>query len=162
MKRIIIAAALALSFVAGPAGAGTLHDKGREQITKLVTELVNERLQFLERAVVAFNGGDCPDGWERFQLAAGRFVLGYDEEDRRDSRQVLSLGGAETHRLTAQETPSHRHEQVTHPRRCDGDCGALVEVRQVETSPEAVEAHNNMPPYLVLNFCRWSSERLTD
>ena len=155
MKRITIiaAAALAISAVAGPAGAGELHDRGKRQIEELVTKLVNERLLFLESAVVVFDGVDCPDGWERYQPAAGRFLLGFDEEDRRDNRRVLSLGGAETHRLTAQETPSHSHGQVSHPRRCDGDCGALVEVRQVETPPEAVEAHNNMPPYLVLNFC---------
>lgn len=105
-------------------------------------------------AVVAFHG-DCPKkGWESYQLGAGRFLLGFDKNDTRKERKLHYPGGSETHKLTAEEIPSHGHNQVAHGRRCSGECKSLVDVGQTRTSSEAAKAHQNMPPYLVVSFCK--------
>lgn len=121
-------------------------------------------------AVVAFDG-PCPEGeeWELYQLAAGRFLLasGNNRLEGSKHHELHDEGGRETHTLTIQEMPTHNHD--------NGAGNLLVRItgedtsRTVDRDTARVEfdnrigvpikeagggnPHNNMPPYLVLNFC---------
>lgn len=114
-------------------------------------------------AVVAFDG-KCPeDGWETYQLGAGRFLLGADKK-----RALHDTDGYETHTLTVAEMPTHNHNgdgslllvKVTGGHTAPGfdtaDGHIEFSLRQgykMESAGKG-EAHNNMPPYLVVNFCK--------
>ena len=56
-------------------------------------------------AVVAFDG-ECPkNGWETYQLGAGRFLFGADK-----TRVLHDEGGEENHTLSIPEMPKHNHD----------------------------------------------------
>lgn len=118
-------------------------------------------------AVVAFEK-ECPDGWERYHAASGRFLLGAGEDD--DTGEVYELhddGGASEHMLTVPEMPEHTH---------DKDGKLLLVMRSRNLTATEVDSkghdeinirhgfdmqpmgenmpHENMPPYYVVNFCK--------
>lgn len=116
-------------------------------------------------AVVAFNTAfdskKCPEGWEHYQLGAGRFLLGSGK-----GRELHADGGAETHTLTVPEMPTHNHDSgkyslvvKSHTETTDetDDIGGEeINVRRgfPMVSQGEGKAHNNMPPFLVVNFCK--------
>lgn len=113
-------------------------------------------------AVVAFDT-ECPkDGWEPYKRGAGRFILGADK-----IREIHDKGGAAEHKLTIAEMPEHNHHKGDGKRyvvqmtgkdtttRTDQTSGEIDIVQGFELVDEGKgQPHNNMPPYLVLNFCR--------
>lgn len=132
-------------------------------------------------AVVAFDG-KCPTGWTPYEAGAGKFLLGAGTGTLRyrgphqpeNAPTEMSLtpvehgdqGGAEQHKLTDLEMPQHWHEyQDAHPNRPeDGakyDAGGHQDVRFSKNpvlkrtdSRGGNQAHNNMPPYIALYFCK--------
>jgi hypothetical protein len=130
-------------------------------------------------AVMAFDLKEgCPTGWSPYTKAWGRFLVGaMADKDRnqipggfiRDSRGVnLSPrafgepGGEEMHLLTEPEMPKHSHQQVWG--QGNGTLGS-AEGESVRRFPgRALDqntldkggdtAHNNMPPYIALYFCK--------
>ena len=54
--------------------------------------------------VVAYFEKDCPQGWEAYDAAQDRFMIGASQ-----SRPVLAQGGEETHTLLESKIPAHQH-----------------------------------------------------
>ena len=118
-------------------------------------------------AVLAFHG-ECPKGsrWEPYQLGAGRFLLGADRT--RKDLTLYKTGGHKTHTLTVPEMPTHNHNnrgelllvKVTgdgtatgsDTKNADREFSLAEGYRMIEMG--GGQPHNNMPPYLVLNFCK--------
>lgn len=71
-------------------------------------------------AVMAFDLPEgCPDGWTRFEAGSGRMIVGVGKrvgvegsfQLLADSNgSVYQTGGAETHKLTENQLPSHSHD----------------------------------------------------
>ena len=109
---------------------------------------------------------DCaalgPD-WKRYEGISGRFPLGAGENEDRGEKRTFSTGqggGEYRHELTVEEMPKHKHSFRMKADHVRGDHGDDWPVHHghwntFETA-EAGESqpHNNMPPYLVMNFCR--------
>ncbi len=127
-------------------------------------------------AVIAFDlPSGCPLGWrdvglresERF---AGRMLIAVGPRVDREkgqttlARKLNDFGGTESHKLTVEELPKHSHPL----NRVDGDDRTGGKFFQGGDAPrEALRpsagttlgaggglAHNNMPPYIALFFCK--------
>ena len=58
-------------------------------------------------AIMAFALSSCPSGWNPYTAAAGRTIIGSGSATASTSVRALgSIGGAETHKLTANEMPA--------------------------------------------------------
>lgn len=130
---------------------------------KFLSETVS-RVAFPAGAVIAFSS-NCPAGWSSYDPAKDRFILGAG-----GTYTLLGTGGEATHSLTNQELPSHSH--ALHPElilfgpqpasqfaSVESGNYPLNRSREIIPPPTPSSAggnapHNNMPPYLVLNFCR--------
>jgi len=160
MKEFMLAVALALGFAALAASA---QPHPMLAVVKKSIVLTEEPCDSLG------------DGWTNYSLISGRFPLaagtGRDENDEikafiltpEHSRQ----GGTYRHTLTEPEMPSHKHsyrDKHLRDRRGpeigdDDDRERHYRHDGRETgSTGKSQPHNNMPPYLVLNFCRWSGD----
>ena len=88
----------------------------------------------------------------------GRFALGAGQGADLTERILKIKGGEETHRLTVEEMPSHGHG-YDQRNRDDGFSGAMDPNYfcrgtdgKTTTSTGGDQAHNNMPPFLILNY----------
>jgi len=108
------------------------------------------------------------DGETTFNLPdlRGRMPLGKDNMNgvsvnRVENEQADSLGGhsgAENHQLTVSEMPSHTHSVLSwantgssNPAFSTNSTGGTSQGSSVNASGSS-EPHNNMPPYLTLNY----------
>lgn len=116
-------------------------------------------------AILAFNQ-DCSNirGWEPYRLAEGRFILGFDGSQIAE-KQVEKFGGSETVTLDQVNLPAHTHSlplklldsNPAGTRLAGGDRGiaAYANVPRKTLREDIVpEPVANMPPYVVLMFCR--------
>ena len=117
-------------------------------------------------AIVAFDR-KCPEGWEAYKPIAGRFPLasgrGTDERGESVSFTIGDAKGEYENLLTPTEMPNHGHSYNDHylgnpgngrysGDRDDKERDLIYKKRDtVKTGGNA--PHNNMPPYLALNFC---------
>lgn len=126
-------------------------------------------------AVVAFNSvNGCPVGWQLFTPALGRMIVGATQDAQVDNdktsltqRQLLDTGGAEKHRLSVAEMPSHNHTNGhyryllksrgfnTYHGKDDKTSGEpnLKCIASIKASGGG-QAHNNMPPFIALYYCQ--------
>ena len=111
------------------------------------------------KAVIAFNSRACPDGWDEFDFAKGRVIVGAGRGHGLSPRILGDTGGEERHLLTEREMPSHRH-QVSPGRASSPTTGSSLPYREhPNQGPWNTEIaggnqpHNNMPPFLVLQYC---------
>lgn len=145
------------------------------KIEKLEQEL--RPFKVARGAVVAFdrdrdNGGTCPRGWDYYEPAGGRFIVGAGQHsnifagvelNRYPSHMenaARAVGGAEKHKLSIAEMPSHSHGVAYG---VDGDRKAGMNndpdhsyhgTGALRIPPEGGgQAHNNMPPYVALFYC---------
>ena len=105
-------------------------------------------------AVVAFDLSVCPDGWDNFNPAAGRTIVGVGRSEELTERTLLERGGSETHTLTIAEIPPHTHSGNI------GTGGASFEHHQFNDRPPLTgwnsttgstgggETHNIMQPFV--------------
>ena len=119
----------------------------------------------LPENIVVMTDGECSQlgkDWQLYGPIQGRFPIGAGQNtDASGNTKTFSVGqedneGEYTHRLTIAEMPrhAHGHNGISPGRhRCGGDCdGIQGSAGAVEAGGNA--AHNNIPPYLVLNFCK--------
>lgn len=126
-------------------------------------------------AIVAFNSPEgCPVNWVPFIPANGRMIIGATHTDTNNEnnggltqRKLLDTGGAETHRLSVNEMPSHNHARGsymyllrsngrgTYSGRSDDTRGEPnLYNKGAITSAGGNRAHNNMPPFIALYYCQ--------
>ena len=99
--------------------------------------------------------------WKRYEGMGGRFPLGAGgtKDARGEARTSIigDEGGVYMHPLTVAEMPSHRHGFMGSegPRSVDDwDNEHAHRAKRRTTDPTGGnQPHNNMPPYLVVNFC---------
>lgn len=121
-------------------------------------------------AVIAFNG-ECPPGWDKFDIASGRFLVAAGTgQDANGKLETFELGpnvkGEYVHRLSIDEMPSHNHGFKKQIAGVPTFVGVAVGVPSSKTDNNFVnafldadfnqgegDAHNNIPPYIALNFC---------
>lgn len=112
-------------------------------------------------AVVAFNLSSCPSGWSDFSPAHGRTVVGVGRGEGLSNRALLELGGAENHKLTIPEMPSHAHTgnvsigdgySFEHHQSNNRLPGHKWEKQSGKTGGN--QPHNNMQPYVALRYCQ--------
>lgn len=109
---------------------------------------------------------DCDllgESWRPYQPISGRFAiasgLGKDGRGEAMDFPVGDEGGEYRHPLTVAEMPEHVHPYSdNHPGSVRADYGDDEPGERKETIREtepagASEPHNNIPPYLALNFC---------
>lgn len=119
-------------------------------------------------AVVPFNLDSCPSGWAEFTTARGRMVIGTNPAQFANpyGEGVISLrtrnltGGAETHTLTIAELPAHTHAGPSGTNSLAiGGLAWINGLFPAQTQSSAAHTggdlpHNNMPPYLVMMWCK--------
>lgn len=120
--------------------------------------------------IVAWNSEAAPKGWAICNGNNGQPINDVVIPDLRgkfvygsiDNKNLHATGGKETHALTIDEFPNHTHEvqnNINKNNSCScggGGCGCL---QHKETTNGLVigttgnnKPHENMPPYLVLNY----------
>ncbi|MYA88198.1 MAG: hypothetical protein F4X97_07060 [Boseongicola sp. SB0662_bin_57] len=138
------------------------------RIRETIERLVNERFE----SAILMTDQDCAvfgDAWELYNPARGRFPLasgsGTDDRDETvEPFQIGDRGGEYQHVLTEPEMPSHVHtyedkyldnRESENANRGDDDDEERRYGRDARNTGVAgqTQPHNNMPPYLVLNFC---------
>ena len=130
---------------------------------------------FPKHAVVAFKEGikrkgedekeKCPDGWEEYDQAEGRFIIG---AGRRNGFEIgmRESGGEYRVKLEIEHMPRHKHEN---PSRGWEGRGSKEEVQALQATDKGEYGgtharptdfvgeglpHNNMPPYIALLWCK--------
>lgn len=166
-SQVIVVAAAIGSVVAVMRGAveGFIDDGVNHSLTRLAE---TDRITgFARGAVVAFNRADCPRGWTAFVPGAGRFIVGAGRHTINDQwgNEIAELalreqGGERTHVLTEEEMPRHSHlyefsSGNNSPQYVDHSSNEFgLKDRRERTTQEGRNApHNNMPPYVALNYC---------
>lgn len=124
-------------------------------------------LLFPSGMVAAFDLDTCPDGWELLESVAGRTIIGAGPKtDLTSERKRGERAGEEVHLLTVDEIPSHNHgngwlgagditpSEVAQAARYPGNLPTRK--GSESSSVGGSKAHNNMPPFLVLTYCKRS------
>lgn len=161
------------------------NDALRKQIA--VFEGANDEKAFHAKlpsgAVIAFAGTEaqpCPSrGWELFEKAKGRFIVGagHGLRSKLTPHQSGDIGGEEKVILTVSEMPEHNHfvSSGYGPNWHDGLAGSAapegIDRKFNDPNPKirrdgghgihkeligntgGNKAHNNMPPFLALYYC---------
>lgn len=100
------------------------------------------------------------DGSTTFNVpnAKGRVIAGYDSTQT-EFDALAEAGGAKTHTLTEAEMPAHTHGATAYLSNGLGDASTFGTGENTESSSTATTAskggggaHNNLQPYLVLNW----------
>ena len=126
-----------------------------------------------EIGMISYFEKKCPDGWTTYSESNGRFIItsgsysGLAEDNRNETKQyeVGESGGEIEHKLIINEIPSHNHLNGNFKYLLRNTGSATTDGTDSSTNePDIVNkgeilsaggdlAHNNMPPYLVLNAC---------
>lgn len=181
---ILLATAGALSVVLGVVFNSVAATTAKETAERVAIDRISDRLRkdppFIKDVqtgiavvppgtVAAFDLASCPDGWSEFAEGAGRTLVGVGSGEGLSSRTLKETGGEESHTLTIEEMPGHRHtlpdtvivargqEIQLSQRASDLAYSAFVmaEPDLDYTSDEGDGSpHNNMPPYIALYLCK--------
>ena len=131
---------------------------------------------------IAYFEGNCPDGWEEYLYAKGRFICaagtysGTAEDGRVESKTYNSgdTGGEIKHKLIVAESASHNHINGVYKYILQSDCHYTVIATDIgcgtpnlDSESEILSSggdqpHNNMPPYIVLRACKKGKENVID
>lgn len=105
-------------------------------------------------AIVAFDLEECPDGWEEFKPADGRFLVGVGRLIEDDPRFVFQLGDSGG-------TAMHRHfERAERAELAEGTGDGSNVHRDPSASEPAHHRHfqtnrvDHYPPYVGVRFCK--------
>jgi hypothetical protein len=141
-------------------------DQDMAELKSRLAILEGERLS---RGTVLWSAEpSCPPGFEVYETARGRTIVGggnTSNEDDRESKistwKLGYVGGEEQHKLTDAEMPKHTHPTFlnkgtggTSRYASDGVSGSNEEIQRGTTgSAGENSAHNNMPPFVALTPC---------
>jgi len=127
--------------------------------------LINKVPQLLvpSGAIVAFDGSGCPEGWEEYNNAKGKVVIGADHK----SFTVGDKGGNATITIEEKNLPPHSHKQ-----KLSGGPGQLPGFVHTTGQAWSYTAHginidhktdggngkkerlSNMQPWIALRYCK--------
>lgn len=166
-RAVVVCSMLAASLV------WTGSALGQHSLVDLA-QRVDQLFRLLDHSII-LTDQDCAiigDDWKRYEALDGKMPLasGAHTDGREDTRTfaVGQVGGAYAHQLKMDEMPSHAHqyrdrfldERRGGPRLGDDDDRDRhygVDSRTTSETGGGDEhggkPHENMPPYLVLNFC---------
>ena len=153
---------------AGNVAAETVVDELLEHGT-VETLIENVAGAVPEGAVAAFTTS-CPDGWESFTGAEGRFILGVGQGPLKKAVRLEEPGGEEEVALQDKQLPSHAHpfDETNH---FNVEIVKTNQNKKIHVSPAGDypvnfsksaaregdgHPHNNMPPFIALQFCKKS------
>ncbi|MDE0035588.1 MAG: hypothetical protein OXU75_20975 [Deltaproteobacteria bacterium] len=141
-----------------------------DNMAKLLTAQTVEFGKLLA-GVIVLTVSTCDDlgpDWRRYDTMDGRFPLGAgqtkEQLEGKTTFKVGEKGGAYVHRLTELEMPNHTHSFKD--RYLDGRTGGGVRGDDDDKERHYTDGnrttkdrgggkpHNNMPPYLVVNYCQ--------
>lgn len=113
------------------------------------------------QTVIAYAGQKCPEGWVPYTQLAGRVAVGSGTDDWGNKRVANGTGGIPTVKLTVAQMPAHTHEFRYVHNAESGRYRNNVRPGDETDSPEKFktlsagggQAHENMPPYLVMTMC---------
>jgi hypothetical protein len=127
-----------------------------ENFQKIISEKI---YKIPSGAVLAFDlPGGCPEGWSSFQDASGRSIIGEGKGVGLSKRNYRAAGGEEKHTLTISEIPQHDHGGIYGGN--GGKAGMTNDFAYHSSGFQKInpegggQPHNNMPPFIVLHFCR--------
>ena len=111
----------------------------------------------IPEGIIVMTDRECAalgSNWKLYTPAAGRFPVAAGEAmDDRNERKSFSLGqkgGEYLHQLSEEELPRLiQAGSQSYRSRCGGDCRRIANSGAIGSN----EPHNNIPPYLVFNFC---------
>lgn len=164
MKKIILAVTMCLAF-SGVEAAD--HQQINPIIEQRLQELIDKKLS----NTILMTTKECSvfgEGWKRYERIGGRFPLatgeGIDARSERQGFKVGYEGGEYRHVLSVPEMPEHKHAYVdhshgAHPQKVDHGSDRAHELEKSGRTTGVKgenQPHNNMPPYLALNFCHRS------
>ena len=170
---IACAALYAASAVAQDADDDISFEVVKEIIGLLVDERLDKRLSVIRQSIVLTEKKchELGEGWDSYGPISGRFPLssgtGVDDREQKREFNVHEHAGAYRHVLSVDEMPIHSHPVSSYEwghtingngqsRRIDVDDGPPWSgyKGRLETETRGKnKSHNNMPPYLVLNYC---------
>ena len=116
-----------------------------------------EEIAFPTGTIMAFNLGNCPEGWTKLTAANGRTIIGTS-----GSYGLGSTGGATTHTLTVNQMPSHTHGIPlgqgggwSYPSGQIAQRSYYNDLWFTDTSGARGngQSHNNMQPYIAYLYC---------
>lgn len=138
-----------------------------EEIEKQINDLKESLKNMIPKGTVAaFALLECPTGWSDFNEGAGRVIIGVGKGDGLTERKLLDDGGEEMVKLTIKQLPTHSHpyidtyyyDQNVGAPQCQtpkGDGAGECRDHTKETRPSGEnQPHNNMPPFIVLRYCK--------
>jgi len=128
-------------------------------------------------AVLAFNRATCPPGWQEWDKAKGKMIIGVDAASRTPALGLLAIGGRVSQKLTINELPAHDHPNSTGPASgvlVWGQIGNAGVVNTIGIADSATrrtlnehtqlplriknqgggKPFSNMPPYIALLLCK--------
>lgn len=141
-------------------------------LAEQVNALSSRALGVPKDAVLAFDRpGRCPEGWAEFVEAQSRMLLGatFGKPDVLNPDSDLSQtkyrqhGGEESVTLTLEQIPQHSHSYSStangdfwdNPHNINPARKRFGEIGEKTTSTAGSgHAHNNMPPFVALYFCK--------
>lgn len=138
-----------------------IDKKVREQFEKLANEKFANVILMTDRECETLGSG-----WRPYAKTGGRFPLaaGHSRDARGETItfELGAKGGEYRHQLSEQEMPEHAHryrDRYNRGVRADyGDDEPTEHHNNWWRTTESMggnQPHNNMPPYLVLNFCHY-------
>ena len=123
-----------------------------------------------EGTVLALDSQECPSDWTEFTLGDGRFIVGRGVHSRNNAygtlvpvKEIGATGGEDQVRLEIEHMPSHAHENPTEGGSGQGRTPALRATdngnpsgphRRPTGAVGGNQPHDNMPPYVVLLYCK--------
>lgn len=104
-------------------------------------------------------------GWTEYSEASGRFIIGAGKGPLAAAVSVGQTGGEERVQLRPNEMPAHQHVLAFVPEVSNlsgGSYAVMSDLRHPSTARRTAQtnaaggnaAHNNMPPFIALHFCR--------
>ncbi len=149
-----------------------MREEGDAILDQMKTGVKQQREEFdklLVNVVVLTDAtcGTLGPNWRRYEEMDGRFPLGAGQTkeplEGKTTFKIGEKGGTYVHQLTIPEMPKHTHAYTDMylDRRGDGSSRGddddterhYTSKNQTTSESGQDKPHNNMPPYIVMNYC---------
>lgn len=101
-------------------------------------------------AIVAF-AGNCPQGWQDFDVAAGRMLIGAGQGEGLPKRRQGEIGGGSENAEVNLSIPQSQNYSSD---------PAIINPLPESSNQEIAVRGPSMPPFLVVRYCEWRRNRM--